>query len=504
VRIEGVSFDAAVAARGAIVGVVFSLLAAWFPAREAGRVAPANTTRPGSLDARLARGGRRWLIAAGIAQLALAAWVATLPAVGGVPVWGFAAAFLVIFGFAALAPTVLRLVDRLLGPLYARAFGAEGVLAVSFVEGARSRTTVAVTGLMIGLAMVISVGIMVGSFRETVVQWLAQTVRADVLVKPASLGANANEALMPASLAERIGRVEGVADADLYRLWRIELNGRLTNYGAGQIGVFARHARLGFVGPPRDDRIAQLESADAVIVTETFAYRHGVAEGDLLTLPVEGGTAPFTVAGVYREYSSDLGYVMMDRSALRRHFPSMDTVNGVSLFLAPGADPDEVRARIVAQFGGEAILLVVTNREVRGAALEIFDQTFRVTHALILIAMVVSVLGVTNTLLAMIVDRRRELMTLRFVGMARWRVARVVMLESSLLSAAGIVLGAACGVALSLILIYVVNRQSFGWTIEFQPPIATLMIATILLYTVSLLAGLLPAREASRMNLRYR
>jgi putative ABC transport system permease protein len=88
--------------------------------------------------------------------------------------------------------------------------------------------------------------------------------------------------------------------------------------------------------------------------------------------------------------------------------------------------------------------------------------------------------------------------------MARWRVARVVMLESSLLSAAGIVLGAACGVALSLILIYVVNRQSFGWTIEFQPPIATLMIATILLYTVSLLAGLLPAREASRMNLRYR
>jgi putative ABC transport system permease protein len=242
------------------------------------------------------------------------------------------------------------------------------------------------------------------------------------------------------------------------------------------------------------------------MATEPFAYRRGIQEGDALELPIEGGTREFRVAGIYPDFSSDLGFVIMDWSEFRRLFPSETSANAIALELRAGVDLEAARSAIYQALSGEdwPKLTIATTGEIRRNGLEVFDRTFAVTRALLLIAIAVAVLGVSNALMAMIADRREELLTLRCLGVSRGRLARVVMLESALLGAAGTVLGTACGMALSLLLLRVVNKQSFGWTIPFSPPAGALAFSILALYSTTLLAGLLPARQAARADWRRR
>lgn len=316
---DGVAFDPLVAARGAIAGVLLSLAAALAPAREASLVEPANTTREGSLETRL-RARRWWLAPTGLALL-LAGWrLALLPPVNGLPLYGFAAALCVVFGFASLAPSCLSLFARVLSPVAARLFGAEGILAASAVEGSRHRATVAITGLMVGLAMVISVGIMVGSFRRAVASWLEQSLVADLYIQSASLGHGSSESRLPLSIRGELEALPFVEAVDSLRMWRIDFRGRPVNYGAWRVGVTGTRRSLAFLGGGAEEKIRRVVEEGDVMVTETFAYRSGVKEGDALELPVENGVATFRVAGVYREYSSDLGFIVMDWETMRRWF----------------------------------------------------------------------------------------------------------------------------------------------------------------------------------------
>jgi putative ABC transport system permease protein len=263
--------------------------------------------------------------------------------------------------------------------------------------------------------------------------------------------------------------------------------------------IVRRYGRLRFLaGENRDVILSSLPGRDRAVVSEPFALKHGVRAGDRLTVPIGGYTVTLTVAGVYYDYSSSQGYVIVDRSTILKYLPGLPVTNA-AVYVAPGADVGRVRQEIQLRTAGYGVA-IAENSELRRASIEIFDRTFAITWALEAVAILIAMLGAANSLLALVLDRRRELGLLRFLGASTGQVRGMILTEAAFLGLLASILGLALGMALSLLLIYVVNRQSFGWTIQFHPPGGLLGGAVLLVWLVTVLAGLYPARVASRMN----
>jgi len=152
-------------------------------------------------------------------------------------------------------------------------------------------------------------------------------------------------------------------------------------------------------------------------------------------------------------------------------------------------------------FGPKYHAFTVTNREIRTEVMRIFDQTFVITYALLAVAIIVAILGIVNTLTALILERTRELALLRVIGMTVAEVRRMILLESSILALTSTAIGIAMGYVLSWILIYVINKQSFGWTIEFHAPVRTIVISCAITTLAAVVAGVIPSRLAARIDL---
>ncbi len=233
--------------------------------------------------------------------------------------------------------------------------------------------------------------------------------------------------------------------------------------------------------------------------TEPFSDKHHVHVGDVLKIPLGAHTVPLTVTGIYYDYSSDRGMVLVDRSTLLKYLPDQPVTN-VAIYLRPGADSTKVRHELEERLA-DYPLLIAPNEALRRGAVAVFDRTFAVTWALgEAVAIVVAMLGAANSLLALVLDRRREIGLIRYLGADSAQVRSMILTEAGLLGLLAGVLGLALGVALSLVLIYVVNKQSFGWTIQFHPPVTLLAGALVLVWAVTVVAGLYPARFATRLE----
>jgi putative ABC transport system permease protein len=188
----------------------------------------------------------------------------------------------------------------------------------------------------------------------------------------------------------------------------------------------------------------------------------------------------------------------MDRPVFTRYFGEL-TPTGMAAYLKPGAEPERVRGEILEQMDEGHRAFIYTNRALRTEVLRIFDSTFAITYALEIIAIVVAMLGVAATLLTLVLERRRELSMLRLIGAARRQVQRVVVIEAALIGAISQTLGLVVGLALSVLLVYVINVQSFGWTIQFRVPWLFLAQVSVLVVVATAVAGLYPARQAARL-----
>ena len=249
---------------------------------------------------------------------------------------------------------------------------------------------------------------------------------------------------------------------------------------------------------PRSARAALEEASrrNGVLVSESFSIKFEKGVGDVVE--VAGRRLPIT--GIYRDYSNDRGVVVMDRALYKKVFDD-DAINTIVVFLKPGVTTDQARRALERDFGPKHNAFVVTNAEVKGEVMRIFDQTFTITYALLGVAIVVAVLGIVNTLAALILERSRELALLRIGGLSMGELRTMIVLESTLLGVASTAAGLVMGYALSWILIYVINKQSFGWTIQFYTPVKLIAASLGVTLLSSALAGLAPARLAQRIHI---
>jgi len=479
------------------LGVATAVLAAFGPAQEAAATPPANTMRHGSAPS--GRGALGAMIVAGALMLVGAGALLLREPRSGIPVEGYAAATLAVLAFVMWSRPGLALATKFMREPFTRIFGAEGLLAVTGTQGALKRASVAIGGLLLSLAMCVSVVVMVSSFRTTVVTWMEQVLLADLYVSAASNDVASRPPALTAEFADAVSRIPGVAGADSFRGRRIVYEGREAWLAAGRFDL-ARFSNLDLKGRDAATVLASARANEEVIVSEAFARKNNVAEGDMITFPIRGGTSTRRVASVYFDYSTEQGFIVMDRKLYLKFFDD-DLVDSVSVYLEPEADRraviDEMN-RLASISKGMPAIQVRANDELRAFAISAFDRTFRVTWALQIIAIIVAVLGVTTTLLAQILDRRHEVTTLRYIGAARRRVARIVLLEASLIGGVGVLFGIVAGLALSWILTNVIMLQSFGWTIHYEVAWWGVARAALIVFVATLAAGVLSSREASR------
>ncbi|HEY1337697.1 MAG TPA: ABC transporter permease [Bryobacteraceae bacterium] len=481
---------------GMAIGAVVALASAWAPAREATEASPTEAMSRGAHEhhARLRwRRGLAW--SAVIAALAVAASQAA--PVAGFPVGGYTAALLAIASAALAAPAVVIAVNRATRAALRRRVA--GMLAGRSLAASLSRTSVVVAALATAIAMMASVGIMVGSFRETVALWLDIQLRADFYIRPSGPSGADLYPPLAGDVPGIVAATPGVAAVDVFHALELHYRGERATLGAGDMEIVGRYGRLRFLpGEDRDAILRSLPGRDRCIVSEPFANKHDVRAGGRLSIPIGERTVPFTVAGIYYEYSSSQRFVILDNSTLVRYLPGQPATNA-AVYVAVGADRDAVERAMRLRLANSGVR-IAPNRELRRNSMAIFDRTFAITWALEAVAIVVAMLGAANSLLALVLDRRRELGLLRYLGASAGQVRGMILTEAAFLGLLAAILGLALGFALSLLLIFVVNKQSFGWTIQFHPPRELLFGALLLVWCVTVAAGLYPARVAARLN----
>ena len=487
----------AVLMQGLLIGIGVAVLGSLGPIREAVSVEPTQALVPKGYET--AGAIRVVPTLAGAALIFVLAGLAALPGpVQGVPLFGYLSAFLVVLGFAWLSPVLIRVVGYCLRAMLPLRAGCLARLAADELDRAPVRNAVAVSALMVGLALMVGVSAMIHSFRQTVDLWLDQTVKADLIVAPPAWPGSGSAGALPESMRGRLEAIPGVAAVDSYRDVRMQFRDALVVVVARDLFLHAKHSRYLFMEGDSPTVLAEAVRKEQIIVSETFARQFTLGRGDRMTLPGPQGPVEFTIAGRFYDYSTDGGKVVLDRSLYARLWGDRNATV-FPVYLEPGADPETIRRMVPERLQGGPPVVVVTNGELRREVLRIFDQTFAITYALEIIAVTVALLGIANTLLSGILDRKRELAVLRAIGGTPAQVGRLILWESGLLGLAGTILGLGAGLVLSVLLIEVINKQSFGWTIVLHPAPWVWLEAAGLALLTTLLAGYGPARRAARL-----
>ncbi|GAC1308588.1 MAG: FtsX-like permease family protein [Vulcanimicrobiaceae bacterium] len=494
---DHVIYDPLLIAKAFGIGIVLATLSALFPALEAASTAPALTMRAQGFETRRARPGLG--LALGGAGLFALAYVLTFPPpLDGIPVSGYAAGLLVIFGGSLCIPLAIAGVSTGARALTARISPA-GLIGATNLGASIRRNSVAVASLMVAIAMMVSVAILIGSFRTTVVAWADETLKADLFVRPLGLQDASYDARFSARVAGTIRNVRGVEAVDTFRAISIPYRGSITTIAAADFKTIADRNKLRFLGAVDTRALAHtMPGTTNVVISEPFATRFGVRSGDAVEIDTPGGLTKFHVNAIYNDYSSDAGIVIVDTRTFARLFHD-SSVNSLAIYAKPDADLAVLRTAVIRSVLPLRID-VQTTRELRKLVISIFNRTFAITYALYIISITIAVLGVVSTLFALVLERRREIGLLRYLGLRTSDVRRMVFYEAAYIGGLGGISGVIVGVALAFLLIFVINRQAFGWLIELHMPWDFLGEAIVLVVVAALIAGIFPASVAARIK----
>jgi putative ABC transport system permease protein len=498
-HINRVILTADTAGIGAALGIGTALLSAAWPTLETLRLSPVAAMQQRGMYS--LRQSPLWpCTLAGSILLLLAYGLSRLPAVGGVAVFGYLACLALVLGVSCLIPLVLRALTRIGRQTLTRWLGVEGLLALDNLLYSLRRGTVAIAALLTSFAMMISVAIMIKSFKKTVYTWVEQTISADLVVHQATPGGDRSALSMPHGLRPELLGIEGVRDADSARGIDLEYHGDMVLLIAVDFAVYAQYGSYPFAVGNRQQAMQQVLHQQGLLVSENFSRRYGISVGDHLLLDTPKGRHAFPVAGVVIDYSSDRGTITLDRTTYEAYWDDAQ-VDAFGVFVVPGKSLEQVAERIQHHFAGRYPLYVLTRGKFKERVLELVEQPFAVTYALEVIAILVALLGVTNALYASILERTRELGVLRAVGATRQRVRRIILLEGGMMGVIGGACGLVAGICLSVILIFVINRQVFGWTLQMTIPLPFAGLTLLLLIVATVAASYQPARQAARVHL---
>jgi putative ABC transport system permease protein len=489
-RVDALAVAAWPFAKAVALGLGATLLAALGPALEAASIPPRAVLSRASMERRTRR-RLPWLLA--ISMGSLLAATALLAAGRHSLVISFAGLFGIFLASAAATPPatagLMALLDRLLpdrSPVPVR-------MAIRGTTASLSRTGVAVSALAVAVATVIGVGLMVSSFRISVDEWLQQTLVADFFLGVDQAWCRGVGGVGP--LSQDLRDIPGVTEVTYSQWRRLQAGGeewRLWAVDAGRKGLGAPILSGDVVSAQ-----ARFAAGEAVLVSEPWAMRRGTRVGDTLSLPTPSGEREFPVAGIFRDYTSDRGVVAIHRERYRQLWGD-ECSDGIGINFAPGSDAAQARRAIEQVLPEGSSVWLSNNAELRAASLAVFDRTFTITRVLQVLVGLVAFLGILSALQALQLERVRETAVLRAVGWLPGQLRALVAAQTGLLGFAAGLFAMPLGIALAGLLVFVINRRAFGWTMSFEVSGGELAQGLLLALSAALLAGVYPAWRTSR------
>jgi putative ABC transport system permease protein len=510
VRVDRLALDPSEVVLSFLVTVAISILAAFQPAREAMKVPPreAMLMLEGSEEH---DGATRRLALLGLV-LALLVWpLSKLPPVGFAPLSAYVATFLLFSGFSLFSPYLLRLMGSGLPPLLRRIGGQTAYLAGRYLKDSGARIAISVGALITAVALFVALVIMVHSFRGTVELWVDQSIGGDLFITPKMATVNRYRDPLPPEIVSELNDLDAGADVLAYRRVYLSQGGHPYLLEAIDVEVFTEYGRWLFQEGDEADLIPKVIRGEGVVVSEVFANQTGVAVGDTYRAQVEGATLEAPVLGIFRDYRTQGGVINMSL----KHFQKLTGDKSWSGARIHFRDRVADRSARAASLQGELIrrslqhrqaVEVMAGEDIRRGILKIFDETFAITTILLVIALVVAALGITTTLTVLVLERSRQIHTLIAGGASRMQIRSMIFWEAVLMVLAAESIGLACGSLLSLLLIFVINRQSFGWTFIYGVDWTSLLVSFPMILATALLAALpaaqLTLRRSSALALR--
>ncbi len=468
-------------------------LGAWVPAREAARRDPARALRAGDVADAFER---TRAAPVGIGLLVLGALLALLPAIGGLPLFGYGAIAAILFGAVLLMPT---LVNRLLAHAPRTSFVPLD-LGIAQLQGSAAQSTVSLAAITVSFSLMIAMAIMVHSFRDSFEVWLGRILPADLQLR---VPQGSDTAYLSPAAQVLIRSAPGVARVDFRRSRLIALAGEqpAVLLTARDIDPSTAADELTLVAHVADDpkQVLPAASLPAAWISEALVDRQGARLGRPLELPIAGRTVTVRVVGIFRDYGRSTGSIVIGRDLYIGITHDL-TATDASLWLAPRANERETVAALRARLPPGGAFEIRTSGEVRELSLQIFDRAFAVTYALEAIAVLIGLLGVSFAASSTILARRAEFGMLRHLGMRRRQVLGLLASEGVVMSLVGVCYGLALGAALSLVLVYVVNRQSFSWSVDLAVPWLQVAGFSIALVAAAAATATLSGRSAMSVD----
>ncbi|RMG70314.1 MAG: ABC transporter permease [Chloroflexi bacterium] len=497
VNVQRVNVEPFILIKGAGIGVFASLLTAFLPAFLATRVPPVGVMRRSQQEQTI------WRL------LPYITGVAVILGVGGLLVLGiqttsvvlsFVGLFMIVVGGALLTPIALVVAMRLIPPVTGRLFGVVGWMAPRAVVRSLSRTSIAVAALTIAVSVIVGVSVMIASFRNTVDDWLGTTLGSDIYIAPPLLTANFSTVAVDPAIVDLVLSVDGVTHLSTSR----DVNVVAPEYPDLppvnlQAVDFDIAVERQFAWRSVDDYWAALENG-AVIVSEPFAFRRGITQDNAqITLLTDRGEQTFPIVGVFYDYSTDQGKVYMARTFYDQYFDD-PFISAIGLYISDDADiqavVDDLRTALA-----DYDLEIQANRELRSGVFEVFDNAFAITVALRLLATIVAFIGILSALLSLQLENTRQYGVLRANGMTPRQLWNFTLIQTGLMGIVAGLLSLPIGLALALVLLYVINVRSFGWTMDFyfipQEFAEAFMVAVV----AAFIAGVYPAYRITRLQI---
>ena len=476
--------DPGAAAVFALTGIAVAAFGSYLPAREAARAQPAAALKAG--DEQQAFAHLRSPVP-GLALFAAGALLVWLPPVAGLPLFGYASIVLLLVGTLLLLPRIAELV--LAHVPMPRAFPP--ALALAQLRGAPGQTGVSLALIVSSVSLMVSMAIMVASFRQSLDDWLFRMLPADVYVRAAAAG---DSAFLSEADQRALASIAGESRIAFLRAQSVVLDP-----AQPRVALLARDFPRGDAGSvlPLVGDAYTLRDGDPppVWVSEGAADLHAARLGSRLSIPLAGALHTFVVAGVWRDYARQQGTLAIDRATYAA-LTGDKTATDAAIWLAPGVSVAQFRERLEAAMPEASRLALATPGEIRTLTLSIFDRTFAVTYVLLAVAIVIALVGMSSSFGALVLARRREFGMLRHLGVTRGQVAAMLASEGLVISGIGLVVGLALGFVMNLILVHVVNRQSFHWGMTIHMPWGSLAALAVALLVAAVATTLVSGRQA--------
>jgi putative ABC transport system permease protein len=483
-------------------GVVVAVLAALHPAMEAMQVSPLENVRQAAWQP-AGRGNEFWTNRLAILSFFVSpALLLIAPTVNGsVEKFSVGVAGMLIFllGLAASCPALISFAARRIRQVkwgVWRFSWVELRLASDSLYRSPIRSGISVATMVISLAAIFTIAAFVNSVRGSLLAWVDQMVTADLIVSSGARTAGPRNVPLREDLLPELQEIPGIQVIDLYRLIRSSYRGKPILIESFSARDSASVRSLPMAEGDGERALREMAEGKGVIISESFQSKFGLGSGDRLELLTPTGKTSFPVLGVYIDYSSDSGSVLLDRALYKKYWQD-ELLDAFDLWLEAGADEKEIIRTIKERHGEQYQLFISTHGELREAVVRIMEQSFVVNYAVEIVAVIVAIFSVINALLASVLDRTREIGVLRAIGATQTQVRRIVVAEAGWMGLLGGLLGLFAGTVMAYHHVVYNTKELTGWTFQFFYPYDVAALSLLASVLLCLLAGYAPAKQAA-------